>query len=128
VPRQRVEINQQALTSCLEMGFEEERSRRVLLHFRNNMERAIDHMMNAPDDLRIVDPNEGLEERRNSESEPMEEEERQGESPQQEIRPAHRNPFAPADFQPNPEALQMLIDMGFVREDCIYALEISNNN
>ena len=32
------------------MGFPEERAKLALKHFRNNIDRAMDHLLNSPDD------------------------------------------------------------------------------
>lgn len=53
-------LNEESLQQLLEMGFEEERAKRVLLHYRNSVERAAEHLINSLDDSGISDPNEGL--------------------------------------------------------------------
>jgi uncharacterized UBP type Zn finger protein len=49
------------------MGFEPDRAERVLMHFKNNVSRTMDHLLATDDDSIIKDPNEGLEEEEEAE-------------------------------------------------------------
>lgn len=79
------------------MGFTEDRSKKALKKFRNNIDSAMDFLLNAPPDQDIIDDeDESGSNRQNNEI--------------------------------NEEALKTLMEMGYGREDAIYALRITNNN
>lgn len=43
--------------NLVEMGFPEDRVKRVLKHFRNNFDMAMDHLINAPPDAMLGEDN-----------------------------------------------------------------------
>ena len=57
-PRRNVIVNQEHLKTMTEMGFPENRCKRALKHFNNNLEIALQHVMSTdePDDDRLFGP------------------------------------------------------------------------
>ena len=81
------------------MGFPEERSKAALKHFRNNIDTAMDYLINTPPE------NDEILFRSSSQSQSQ-----------------------ASSFNPDESALTMLMEMGYGREDSVYALRVTSNN
>jgi len=98
-PQPDVQPDPEKVKTLVEMGFTESKSKRALKRCRNNLNMAMEQILNTPEE--------------ESEDEEMSQE---GES------------SSLTDFQPNAECLTSLMEMGFDESQSVHALRITNNN
>lgn len=140
--RPQVQVDTNLLATMTEMGFPEQRSRRALRYFNNDVETAIQHVMSVPEaqDDSLFGPEPPSEPRAAQRQpsaavqQPSAMETAQSSSmqaqPVVERRPAQE---APSDqmleeFKADTDALNMLLEMGYARQDALIALKITSNN
>eukprot|EP00347_Sterkiella_histriomuscorum_P023141 403335791 len=102
--QEQQEADPAKVQNLVEMGFEEERSKKVLKHFKNNMNMAMDYIINTPPENDQILSSDSA-----AQSDPQ-------------------HTHSVATFTPNEDSLKMLMEMGYEREDSIYALRVTANN
>ena len=95
------------------MGFPKERVEKVLKHFKNNMNVAMDYLLNTPEENDAAHITTAQQPQSSASS---------------MVGGMIGSSMSSQQFAPDQDALNMLMEMGYERQDAIYALRVTGNN
>lgn len=104
--QQEREADPVKVQNLVDMGFEEERVKRILKNFKNNLNMSMDYLINTPAENDIL----------------------LNQSSSQSTASVISYIVYIVQFAPNEDSLKMLMEMGYSRDDSIYALRVTSNS